>query len=200
MRIGRPSGLTLRGPICSSSAANVFSSDARTRISWLIFSVKFSMAGSTATILPPLKCMRRTLVALGAFLDSIELIAPVAFEESGPFMERPERRGVGSIQDLPPVAAGADDADVPQHSQVLRHGGLRQLHRVHDFVDRSLIAGNELENRTALRFGNRIEDVGARGGPGHIDIIFLYGNMSSISEPYAQAEALSPTSRPPSSH
>src|SRR3954468_16128389 len=143
MRIGRPSGLTLRGPICSSSAANVFSSDARTGISWLIFSVKFSMAGSTATILPPLKCMRRTLVALGAFLDSIELIAPVAFEESGPFMERPERRGVRSIQDLPPVAAGADDADVPQHSQVLRHGGLRQLQRVDDFVYRSLVAGDE---------------------------------------------------------
>src|SRR5436190_8034911 len=123
--------------------------------------------------------MRRTLLALGAFLDSIELIAPVAFEESGPFMERPERRGVRSIQDLPPVAAGADDADVPQHSQVLRHGGLRQLQRVDDFVYRSLIAGDELENRASLRFGNRVEDVGARCGPGHSEIICLYGNMSS---------------------
>jgi hypothetical protein len=46
---GIPSGVSLPGPICSSSASNVASSDACTRISCVMFNVRFSTVGAVVT-------------------------------------------------------------------------------------------------------------------------------------------------------
>ena len=56
---------------------------------------------------------------LGAFLDAIQLMPPVALKRASPFVQRPDRRGIGSIELLAAVAAHMDQAYVSQYAEML---------------------------------------------------------------------------------
>src|SRR5688500_15507349 len=89
------------GPISSSSAANVAARDERTWISSVMLSDRFSMAGATAIMMASSKrSVQDVSIALGAFFDSRELVAPVAFESAGPFVERSDPHCVRAIETL----------------------------------------------------------------------------------------------------
>ena len=122
--IGLPSAVSLCGPICSSNAANVFSIGALTWISWVMFSVRSSIVCAGRVMLPPcsdirIKLPSRLAFFLGAFLDSVQLVLPEAFEFARPLVQRPDRLGIGSIELLAAIAAHMDKANVPQDTEVL---------------------------------------------------------------------------------
>src|SRR5215212_1855583 len=119
------------------------------------------------------------LRALRSFLDAIQLIAPMALEPAGPLVERPERVGVDAIQHVSPLAPGVDQPDIAEHAQVFRYRGLREFERVDDLAHRPFVAGEEIQDRPALRLGNGVEHIRTGSGPRHVLMIFLYGNMSS---------------------
>src|SRR4029077_1736951 len=107
------------GPISSSSAANVAVRDEWTWISSVMLSDRFSIAGATAIMMTSSKpSVRVSLIALGAFLDSHELVAPVAFESAGPFVERSDFRCVGAIEHLATVAPRVHQADIAKHAEM----------------------------------------------------------------------------------
>ena len=58
-------------------------------------------------------------IALGAFLHSCELVAPVALEPGGPFVERSDPLCVGAIEHLAAVTPHVHQADVTKHAEVL---------------------------------------------------------------------------------
>ena len=77
-------------------------------------------------------------IALGAFFDSPELVAPVAFESAGPFVERSDPFSVRAIEALAAVAAHLDQPDVTKHAEVLGHRRLRKAQRHNDVTDGTL--------------------------------------------------------------
>src|ERR1700675_262213 len=106
MGIGVPSVISLCGPSCSSSAVKVASSGARTWISSVMFSVKSSMLCAVGIMAPPWFQIRPYAVhfSLGTCLHAIQLVPPEALERARPLVQRPDPRGVDSIQLLPAFA------------------------------------------------------------------------------------------------
>src|SRR5690348_1196178 len=101
--IGPLLGPSLWGPSCSSSAANVVSSGARTWISSVIPSVKSSILVAVEIIFPPWNEVRarilwRIAFPFGAFLDAAQLVTPESFKCFRPLVKRTDRFGIGSIQ------------------------------------------------------------------------------------------------------
>src|SRR5260370_1154273 len=66
--IGVPSGISLERPSCSRSAANVASSDARTRISWFTDSERLSIPGRVNVMISPF----RSLILLRAAAAAVK--------------------------------------------------------------------------------------------------------------------------------
>src|SRR5438094_687547 len=96
-----PSGVSLPGPSCSSSAAKVISSDAWTWISWLMVRVRLSRVGSIAVIVSP----------LGLCLGYLGLAHSDLFGPGGLWLRRaPSLEGAGgssNVQRFQPIHAGA---------------------------------------------------------------------------------------------
>jgi hypothetical protein len=116
----------------------------------------------------------------GAFLDTIQLVLPVALESGGPFVEGANGIGVGAVELLTALAAHPDEAYVAEDLEVLGDGGLGYSDGGDDVVDRVLIGGEEDEDLATAGFGYGVEGVGGGGGTGHgKDITFPYRNMSS---------------------
>src|SRR5262249_14673377 len=113
---GVPSGVSLCGPSCSSSAVNVESRDARTRISSFTVSSNLSIPGRVRVIFfsfARLIGFRAAIhFCLGALFDAVQLVAPEALEEARPFMHRPDGLGIGAIQHAAAVAAHVDQANL----------------------------------------------------------------------------------------
>jgi len=120
------------------------------------------------------------LAGLRAFLYASQLMRPVTFKRAGPFMERPDRLGVGAIKHLAAVAADVNQANFEQHAEVLGDGGLREMESGDDVVYGALLGYEERENVAPAGFGDGVEGVGGGGGARHERIIFLYGNMSRV--------------------
>src|SRR5262245_8441989 len=175
MRIGRgfPSGVSFDGPICSRSASKVASSEARTLISCVRCSVRLSREVAV-NVTGSLLSFR-----LGALLHPRQLMTPEALEESGPLVDRPQRRHVRAVVDLPAIAPRLDQPNVPEHLEVLRDRGLAEPELVHDVGDRSLARREEHENVAAASLGHRVEDVRAGCRARHETNIFPLRNMSS---------------------
>src|SRR5215204_6180763 len=104
---------------------------------------------------------------LGVSLDAAQLSAPVLGEDAAPFVNGAKRVGVGPIQTVAAIPPDADQADVTEHGEVLRYGGLGELEGVRDFSDRSLFRRDQLEDMAAARLGDGVERVGGRACPRH---------------------------------
>lgn len=104
---------------------------------------------------------------LGAFLDSCELLVPIAFESAGPFMQRSDVLGVRAIEHLTAVTPDVDQTDVQEYPQVFGDGRLREAQRLHDIADRTLAGREVVQDVSATRFGDRVEGVGGRSGARH---------------------------------
>lgn len=61
---------------------------------------------------------------------------------------------------LPPGLAQADDAEVQQQPQLLRHRGLGHMGAVDQFVDRPFAVTEGIEELPPRRFREEMEDVG----------------------------------------
>src|SRR5258708_39206339 len=92
---------------------------------------------------------------LGAFLDAVQVMPPETLELAAPLVERPDRLGVGAIEHLAPVAAHADEADVAQHAEVLRDGGLPDAQGGRDVSHRPLPESEIAQDLPAPRLGDR---------------------------------------------
>jgi hypothetical protein len=104
---------------------------------------------------------------------------PEAFELSRPFVKRPDRIRVGSIEHSPAVAAGVDKTNVEQYTQVFRHRWLPQAHAFHDVSDRALLESEKVQYFAAAGFGDRVEGIRSCSSSWHgLYSTFLYGNMS----------------------
>ncbi len=140
-----PSGVSLPGPSCSSSAAKVMSRGAWTWISWLMVRVRSSRVWvrwrSSFSLGLGLRiriCEVWRTRRFGEFLHSMQLVLPVALEGPGPLVERAYRFGVGAVELLAALAAHPDQAHIAQHAQVLGDGGLLQAEGRDDLADRPL--------------------------------------------------------------
>jgi hypothetical protein len=118
---------------------------------------------------------------LGAFLDSAELVAPVAFETAGPFVDRPDCLRVRTIKRVAAVAPHLDQPDLEEHPKVFGDGGLGEVEGLHDLADRAFARGQEVEDVPPAGFGDRVKAVGGGGGAGHGRSVFRYRNMSRYS-------------------
>jgi hypothetical protein len=127
------------------------------------------------------------LAGLSAFFHASELMPPVLLEPASPFMERPDRLGIGAIEHLAAVAADVNEANLEQHAEVLGDGRLRQIECGDDVVYGALLRYEEAENVAAAGFGHGVKGVGGGGGARHEWIIFPYRNMSRVFFP-AQGE------------
>ncbi|HVG27684.1 MAG TPA: hypothetical protein VM865_08775 [Acidobacteriaceae bacterium] len=99
--------------------------------------------------------------------DAIKLMGPIFFEEGRPFVQGAQGFGAGAIELLASLAAQVDEARFAQNPKVLGDGRLVKLQGDGYVADGALASGEEDKNLATPRFGNRVEDVGVRGGPGH---------------------------------
>jgi len=164
-----PSGVSLYGPSCSSSAVNVRSRDARTRISSFTDNNRLSIPGRVRVMLISFANWIGTVVLsrLGALLDAAQLLTPEALEGARPFVKRPDGFRVGAIEHTPAVAAHVDETGFAEHAKVLRDRRLLQLQTVHDVPDRALLERKKTENLSPTWLGDGVEGVGGGGGSGH---------------------------------
>src|SRR5262245_56434453 len=101
------------GPISSRSAAKAVAMGALMCTSSAMLSDRLSMPGAIAVMLLSFGGL------LGAFLDSAELAAPVAFETAGPFVDRLECLRVRTIKRVAAIAPHLDQANFQEHPEVL---------------------------------------------------------------------------------
>src|SRR5439155_8824099 len=203
MGIG-PFSVSLRGPISSSSAANVASGGALTRISWVMFRVSSLAVDAGRTMgssfdgwvplvggwLRPLPIpipglvrsiavpARRSAGRFSAFLDPAELLSPETLERGGPLVHGSDRVRVRAVQHPSAVAARPHEIDLAQDPQMFRDRRLGQSQRRHDLADRTLLPRQEVEDGPALGLRDGVEDVRGSGEAGHEHIIFHFGHMS----------------------
>src|SRR5580700_1506204 len=153
--IAVPSPLSFPGPSCSSSTANVVSSDARTRISSLIFNVRFSIC-IAVPIMVALLCenqikdlfrllgvlsgsFRRRRPLFGSFLHALQLMFPETLERLRPFVHRPDCFRIKAIEHVPPLPPHPHKSYIPQYPQVLRYRGLFEPQRSNDLPHRPFL-------------------------------------------------------------
>jgi hypothetical protein len=101
-------------------------------------------------------------------------MTPESFVLSDPLVNGFERFRIKSIQAAPAATVHRDDADTSEHSEVFGNGGLRDAHRADEVAHRPLsAAGQQLDDLSPARLGDRVKDVGSCCGTGHgIGIIF----------------------------
>src|SRR5215472_18246038 len=168
---GVPSGVSLYGPSCSSSAVNVRSRDARTRTSSLTDNDKLSIPGRVRVMFTSsvkgITFRTAVLFSLGAVLDAPQLMTPKARIGARPFVERPDGFRVGAIEHAAAVAARVDETGLAEHAKVLRDGRLLELQAVHDVPDPTLRERKKVENLSPTWLGDGVESVGSGGGARH---------------------------------
>ncbi len=106
-------------------------------------------------------------VALGAFLDSTELVPPITFEAAGPLMKGFDGLGVGTIENLSAITSHVDETDVAKHAKMLRHRRLCQSQCDDDVSNRTLLRGEVVEDVASARFRNGVEHIRRRRRPSH---------------------------------
>src|SRR5215831_16439540 len=176
--IGVPSCISLCGPSCSSSAANVASSDARTRISSFTVKDKLSIPGRVRVIfssfLSWIGFCAATLSRFRALLDTAQLMAPEALEGACPLMQRPDGLGVRAVEHVPSLAPHVDEPDLAQNPQVLGDRRLLQIQAAHDLAHRALLKREKIENVSPPRLGYGVKSIRCCGRPRHGAIIHSY--------------------------
>jgi hypothetical protein len=99
-----------------------------------------------------------------ALFQPLQLVLPEALEGCGPFVERANGLGIGTIEHLAALAANVDQTDVLEDTKVFRDGGLLKAEGVHDIGDGAFLKGEEV---AAAGLGDSIKGVGGSGGTSH---------------------------------
>src|SRR5262245_21168658 len=110
---------------------------------------------------------------------------PALLELLGSVVHRFQFPRVQAIQALPALFAHRDQADLAEHTQVLRHRRLGNPEPGHDLPDRLVPLGQHVDDRAPPRFGDCVEYVRCGCCPRHGEIIFPYRNMSSGAVSYS---------------
>src|SRR5271165_597539 len=118
---GLPSGVSLCGPICSSNVANVLSSEAWTRTSFVRFSVRLSIVCIVAVMISPsteipIRRAARILLPFRPLLDATQLVLPELFEFTRPLVQRLDRLCVRAIEHLATVPAYTHETNLAEYA------------------------------------------------------------------------------------
>src|ERR1700733_2882923 len=116
-------------------------------------------------------------------VQPVEPLVPEHLVLGHPVMERTQGRGIQVVQTSAPHRATPDKPHLAEHPQVLGHLRLRDRKVVDDHPDRLLTGNEHIEDVATVHLGDRVEDVGGGGSPGHPHIICLYRNMSTACVP-----------------
>src|SRR5579862_8314622 len=186
--IAVPSPLSFPGPSCSSNAANVVSSDARTRISSLMLKVRFSSCIAVPIIVALLcenqikdcysaKLSFRLLGVLsgsssrrplfGSLLHALQLMFPKTLERLRPFIHWPDRFRIKAIEHVPPLPPHPHKSHIPQYPQVLRYRGLFEPQRSDDLPHRPLLHRQVVQDLPTPRLRHRIKRIRSSSSSGH---------------------------------
>jgi hypothetical protein len=82
-------------------------------------------------------------------------------------VERTDLWSVRTIEDLAAVTPCIDQADVAQDPEVFGDGRLREAQRDNDIADGMFPGREKLQDVSTSRFGDGVEGVRCRRGPGH---------------------------------
>jgi hypothetical protein len=96
--------------------------------------------------------------ALEVALEGVEAaghLGPVGLE---PIVESTKRFDTEAVEATLGVDTDLDEARISQHLQVARHTGLVHADHVDQFCHRTLAIPDRVEDPTARRFGDHIED------------------------------------------
>ena len=107
------------------------------------------------------------LAGLRALFDASELTTPVTFKRAGPFMQRADCIGVGTVKHLTALPPHTNKADLKQNAEVFGDGRLRQIEGGDDVVYGALPGDEKAKNVAAAGFGHGVEGVGGGGGTRH---------------------------------
>src|SRR5688500_6122174 len=117
------------------------------------------------------------LELLNVRVEPVEAVVPEFLEPAEPFPHGFELPGIERVEPAAPGVAYADEAYLAQHPEVFGRAGLREAQSAGQLVDAALASPEETEDATPLRFGDRVERIGSRGGSRHGENICLYGNV-----------------------
>src|SRR5215471_8312875 len=109
-------------------------------------------------------------------------MTPVLLEDPGPLVQRPNGVRVGAIEHLPSVAPKADQTDVAQHLQVLRHRRLTEIEVRNDVADVTFLRREVDEDVAALSLSDGVEDVRCRRSAGHSGELYSHYGICQLPE------------------
>src|SRR6266849_5344438 len=95
----------------------------------------------------------------GPRFDAIELVLPEFLVGQDPIMDRFETLAIDPIEPAAPLVADADQPDLAQHTEVLRHLRLGPLQGRDDIVHRPLAIDQNTQHAAALRLGDGVEHI-----------------------------------------
>jgi hypothetical protein len=87
---------------------------------------------------------------------------------------------VHPVEASPSVCAAPDEADVAQHTQMLRRLRLCEAQNVGELPDRPLPRHERVQDLAAVGLGDRVEDVGCGRGARHSTV---YSDMGICQHP-----------------
>ena len=88
-------------------------------------------------------------------------------------MQRAKGFRPGAIQHAPAFTAGANEANIAQHAQMLGDGGLLQAQAEDDLADGTFLGREIVEDLTAARLGDGVEGIGSGGGARHGEGLYI---------------------------
>jgi hypothetical protein len=100
-------------------------------------------------------------------VEPLEPLGPSALVGLHPVVDGLERVTVEPVQALPSLVTHVNRSYFAEHPQVLGHLRLGQPELVHQVVDRTLTARQDIEDRAAARLGDGVEGVGGGCCSGH---------------------------------
>jgi hypothetical protein len=91
-------------------------------------------------------------------LEGIEAAGQLGAVRLEPLVELPEGLGTEAVEPTLTVAAGLDEAGIPQHLQVPGHPGLVHADGIDELGHRAFAAPHRIEDPAAGGFGDGVED------------------------------------------
>src|SRR5215470_5669276 len=92
---------------------------------------------------------------------------PKALEGTRPLVEGTNGVSIGAIEDPTAITTRMHQADIAQHTQVLRDGGLLEAQCDHDIANGALLRGEVVEDFAAAWLSDGVKGIGSGGGARH---------------------------------
>src|SRR3954452_21062860 len=109
-----------------------------------------------------------------------EPLGPRPLVAAHPVVDGLERRAVDPVEPPATLVARLDRPHGAQDAQVLRDLGLRETERAGELANRSLTAGEQVEDLPPARLGHGVEGVGGGRGAGHGPESYSHMGMSQV--------------------